>query len=296
MPTPVTRTGVEQFSAATGSQITIPTNSAFNSPNGTICFWMLANAPLPGLATRAQCFSTAALPTGAVIVLHDDGSIFWQGQNGSQNSFSAGYLPDGNWHHVAVTYGQTTSDTISIYIDGALSASTPVTNAWSWPLAQEIEIGKSHDSYWQRYDGDMDDFRIYNRVLTDTEISQIYASGALVDTSALMVQYTFSSAIYGQSLVWPYGTLISSPSVAPGATWTPVPGAVSPMPFRDNATDPVLPAGRHGVRGRLRLLIFLSEAAGKKFPAAFFHSNVPDGSIARGPEGSRAQLECWFSG
>jgi hypothetical protein len=237
-PTPVTRTGVEQFSAAAGSQITIPTNSDFNSASGTICFWMLANAPIPGPGSEGAILFDRRTTTGAVIVLHDDGSIFWQGQNGSQNSFSTGYLPDGNWHHVAVTYGQTTSDTISVYIDGALSASTPVTNAWSWPLTQEIEIGESHDSYWQRYDGDMDDFRIYNRVLTDTEISQIYASGALVDTSALKVQYTFDSAIYGQSLVWPYGTLISSPSVAPGAVWTPVPGALSPMPFE--TTQPTL--------------------------------------------------------
>ena len=105
-------------------------------------------------------------------------------------------------------------------------------------MDQEIEIGQSHDSYWKRLDGDMDDFRIYNRVLSDTEISQVYTSGALVDPAALKVQYTFNSAIYGQSLVWPYGTLISSPSVAPGATWTPVPGAVSPMPFE--TTQPTL--------------------------------------------------------
>jgi len=130
-----------------------------------------------------------------------------------------------------VTYGQTTNDTLTIYIDGVLSASNPVTSAWSWPLTQEIELGQSHDSYWKRFDGDMDDFRIYSRVLTDTEISQVYASGALVDTSALKVQYTFNKALYGQSLVWPFGTLLSSPVLGPAAVWTPVPGAVSPMPF-----------------------------------------------------------------
>jgi hypothetical protein len=238
VPTPVTRTGVELFSAATGSQITIPTNSAFNSPSGTICFWMLANAPLPGPGTEGAILFDRRTTNGTVIVLNDAGAIFWQGQAGAQNALTAGYLPDGNWHHVAVTYGQTTNDTIAIYIDGALSGSTPVANAWSWPMDQEIEIGQSHDSYWKRLDGDMDDFRIYNRVLSDTEISQVYTSGALVDPAALKVQYTFNSAIYGQSLVWPYGTLISSPSVAPGATWTPVPGAVSPMPFE--TTQPTL--------------------------------------------------------
>ena len=238
VPTPVTRVGVELFSAATGRQITIPTNSAFNSPSGTICFWMLANAPLPGPGTEGAILFDRRTTNGTVIVLNDAGAIFWQGQAGAQNALTAGYLPDGIWHHVAVTFGQTTSDTISIYIDGALSGSTPVTNAWSWPLDQEIEIGKSHDSYWKRYDGDMDDFRIYNRVLDASEINEIYTSGDLVDDTALRVQYTFNSAIYGQSLIWPYGTLLSSPSVSPGATWTPVPGAVSPMPFE--TTQPTL--------------------------------------------------------
>jgi len=230
-PTPVTRTGVEVFTAGTGSQITIPTNSDFNSASGTIGFWMLAGAPLPGPGTEGAMLFDRRTTNGTVIVLHDDGSIFWQGQGGAQNSFSTGYLPDGNWHYVAVTYGQTTNDSISIYIDGTLSASVGVTNGWSWPLTQEIEIGQSHDTYWQRFDGDMDDFRIYNRILTAGEINQIYTSGALVDTSALKVQYEFDAADYGQSLVWPFGTLLTSPVLGPAAVWTPVPGAVSPWPF-----------------------------------------------------------------
>ena len=228
---PVTRIGVEQFSAATGSQIIIPTNSDFNSASGTICFWMLANAPIPGPGTEGAILFDRRTTNGTVILLNDAGAILWQGQAGARNALATGYLPDGNWHHVAVTYGQSVDDTISIYIDAVLSASTPVTNGWSWPLAQQIEIGKSHDSYWKRFDGDMDDFRIYNRILTDTEIGQVYTNGALVETAALKVQYTFNSAIYGQSLVWPFGTLIRSPSLTPGAAWTPVSGAVSPMPF-----------------------------------------------------------------
>lgn len=230
--TPVTRTGVEQFSAAAGAQITIPTNADFNSPNGTICFWMAAGAPIPGPGNEAAMLFDRRTTLGTIIGLDDAGEISWQGQPGARNSVAGGYLPDNNWHHVAVTFGQTTSDTISIYVDGALVASTPVTNAWSWPLTQEIELGKSHDSYWKRYDGMMDDFRIYNRVLSGTEVQQVYANGAVVDSSALMVQYEFDAAIYGQSLVWPYGTLESSPVLGPAATWTPVPGALSPQPFQ----------------------------------------------------------------
>ena len=109
-------------------------------------FWMLNNTYTPGSGNEGAMLFDRRTSNGAVIVLNDAGAIFWQGQNGSQNSFATGYLPDGNWHHLAVTYGQTTSDSISVYIDGVLSLSTPVTNAWSWPATQEIELGRSHDS------------------------------------------------------------------------------------------------------------------------------------------------------
>ena len=240
--TPVTRTGVALFT--NNAQIVIPANTDFDSANGTICFWVQANAPIPGPGSEGAILFDRRTTNGAVIVLNDAGAIFWQGQNGSQNSFATGYVPDNNWHHVAVTYGQTTSDTIAIYIDGALSSSVAVTNGWSWPTTQEIEIGRSHDAYWKMLNGQMDDFRIYNRVLTDAEIATIAAPGTsdnLVDTGALKVRYNFDTTGGGQSLAWPAGSLQSSPTLGPTAVWTPVAGAVSPYPFLP--PPPVSPTG-----------------------------------------------------
>jgi hypothetical protein len=229
--TPVTRTGVAVFSESSSSQITTPDNADFDTTNGTVCFWLTAEAPLPGAGSEGAMLVDRRTTNGAVIVLHDDGSIFWQGQSGSANGFSGGYIPDGNWHHVAVTYGLTTNDTLSIYVDGQLAASTGVTNGWTWPTNQEIEIGVSHDSYWQKFDGQMDDFRIYKRILTATEVAQVYASDALVDTNSLAVRYNFDSATYGRSVAWPYGVLQTSPTLGPSAVWTTVTNAVSPYGY-----------------------------------------------------------------
>lgn len=229
-PVPVTRAGVAQFSAAAGSQISTDANTDFDSAYGTICFWMLAtNVPLPTPGNEGAMLFDRRTTVGAVIVLNDAGSIFWQGQPDAQHSFSAGYLPDGNWHHVAVTYGQAIGDSLAIYIDGVLAGSVPVTNAWSWPTAQPIELGQSWDTWWKRFDGFMDDFRFYNRVLTDVEIASVKSSDALVDTAALKVRYNFSTAAgVGQTITWPFGTLESSPALGPSALWTPVSGATAP--------------------------------------------------------------------
>jgi len=237
---PVTRNGVAVF--AGNSQITTPANPDFNDTNGTIIFWLQANAPLPGSGAEGAMLFDRRTTNGAVIVLHDDGSIFWQGQNGSQNAFSTGYVPDGNWHNIAVTYGQTTNDAITIYIDGAYSASVPVTNAWSWPSAQELEIGLSHDSYWMTFYGQMDDFRIYNRELSATEISTVYTSDALVDTSALKVRYNFDTAGVGTSLDWPVGALYSSPVLGAAAVWSTVTNAVPPYPLIAPGAPPSSPS------------------------------------------------------
>ncbi len=230
--TPRTRSGVQQFSTAVSSQIRIPADADFNSTTGTISFWMRFNgnvAGIPGPGAEAAMLMDRRTGSGTVITLNDAGAIFVQCSGGA-NSFSAGYLPDDLWHHVAVTYDQSASGLVAIYIDGALAASNPNTAAWAWPATQQIELGRSHDGYWKRYDGLMDDFRIYSRVLTEAEIGQVYASDALVDTAALKLRYDFGTPGIGYTITWPFGTLESAPTLNTGATWTPV-STSSPYPF-----------------------------------------------------------------
>jgi len=235
----VTRDGVAVFSG--NSQLAIPADTDFDSANGTIVFWLQANAPIPGPGNEGAMLFDRRTTNGVIIALYDDGAIHWQGQNGSQNAFAGGYVPDNNWHLIAVTYGQSVNDTLAIYVDGQLAGSTIVTNGWSWPTGQEIEIGRSHDSYWKALNGQMDDFRIYNRVLTDTEIGQIYTSDALVDTAALVVRYNFDTAGAGQSLSWPAGVLESSSALGSAALWTTISNAIPPYPFMPPA--PAAPTG-----------------------------------------------------
>jgi len=236
--TPVTRNGVAVFTG--GSQITSPGSTDFDSASGTLCFWVQANAPLPGPGAEAAMLFDRRTTNGAVVVLSDAGYIKVQCAGGA-NTFEPGsYIPDNNWHHVAVTYDQSVTGAIEVFIDGVSVGSQVNTTNWAWPTTQQLELGKSHDGYWRKLNGQMDDFRIYNRILTQPEIASIQASDALVDTSALMVRYNFGTAGEGKSLTWPIGALESSPTLNP-ASWTPVPNAVPPYPFLPPA--PLNPAG-----------------------------------------------------
>jgi hypothetical protein len=227
----VTRNGVAQFPS--GAQVAIPANPDFNSPTGTICFWMLTAVPPAGTGMMLVDRRTSA---GLVLVLDGTPSGGLNVQYTGNATFTAGgYVVDGNWHHVALTYDQSASGTVAVYVDGALVGSQVNTAAWSWPTTQPIELGRSHDTYWQAYNGQLDDVRSYNRVLTGAEIAVLGApatSDTLVDTTALTGRYNFGTAAgVGSSLSWPLGVLQTSPTLEPSATWTPVSGAVSPYPF-----------------------------------------------------------------
>jgi Concanavalin A-like lectin/glucanases superfamily/Immunoglobulin domain len=232
--TPVTRTGVQQFPQ--GRQIAIPANPDFNTTNGTICFWMLAPSPLAG---RGTILFDRRTSTGTLLYYDVNGTLYVQ-TAGGVNSFSGGtVVADGNWHHVALTYDQSSGGSLALYVDGNAVASQANSGAWIWPANQPIELGRSHDTYWQNYNGLMNDFRIYSRVLNATEIGTVYSSDALVDTSTLKVRYNFGTAAgVGSSLSWPVGVLQSSAALAP-ASWTSVSNVNNSLPFLQPSGLPV---------------------------------------------------------
>ncbi|HEY4414666.1 MAG TPA: LamG domain-containing protein, partial [Verrucomicrobiae bacterium] len=246
----VTRTGVEQFIMTNSSQITIPTDPDLQSTTGTISFWMNYNIAADGFALPGPGSESAMLfdwrtTSGTIIALNASGGIQFQATAGARFAGVSTVLPDGNWHHVAVTYDQSSNGVVAIYIDGVLDTQANNPNTWTWPTNGDIELGHSRDAYWKIYNGQMDDFRIYSRVLTAGEITTIgtaTTSDQLVDTSALKVRYNFDadSTTFGKSVVWPYGTLQSSSSLGSDAAWTSLTNAISPQPIIISPTVPAL--------------------------------------------------------
>src|SRR4030095_8216902 len=106
----------------------------------------------------------------------DNGTIFVQAERNGQrvNTFATqATVNDGQWHHVAYVYDQSDTGGIRIYVDGTSSGFQTNSAAWVWPVAQELELGLSHDGYWFAFEGALDDFRFYNRELSAAEITQI---------------------------------------------------------------------------------------------------------------------------
>ncbi len=184
-PSPLKRTGVLNFVGTENDQLSLPVNNtalntAFNVPASTVMFWMKANPPTGAGNSGAMLWDRRAgtgIGVGIVIVQQDDGNIVLQSQGNFCSMVGTINVSDNQWHHIAVTLNTNAGETVTLYVDGQPAGSTVNTGTWGWATNQAVEMGRSHDPYWKRYTGLMDDTRFYNRNLTPTEIADI-AAGA----------------------------------------------------------------------------------------------------------------------
>ncbi|HSI21374.1 MAG TPA: LamG domain-containing protein, partial [Verrucomicrobiae bacterium] len=140
----------------------------------------------------------------------------------------AGYN-DGAWHHLALTFDRSSS--AILYIDNAVvtsSSSRPLIGVNMVPSATLTMAANS--TYGSPLNGVLDDPRIYSRVLTAEEISQLFSRNGISE-AGLVGQWKFDeSSCEGASPCYvrdtsPYGnsgTLLDNGSNGDGATTGPL--------------------------------------------------------------------------
>jgi hypothetical protein len=94
-----------------------------------------------------------------------------QSRYGYTLNYSKGTPDSATWHHGAITYGE---GIMNIYLDGALDTIISVApHLTQFKQSANLEIGFC--SLGGRYIGKLDDIRVYNRVLSQTEINTIFS-------------------------------------------------------------------------------------------------------------------------
>jgi Leucine-rich repeat (LRR) protein len=95
------------------------------------------------------------------------------GGGGEDQANATEALPTG-WHHVTVTINAA-SMTYSLYLDGQLKAASTATRYTPSSLGNTTQnwLGRSQYVADPYFNGSLDDFRIYNRVLSPTEVAQL---------------------------------------------------------------------------------------------------------------------------
>jgi hypothetical protein len=235
-----TRTGVMSFIAEQTNGITLANSTSLETTNGTVTFWMESSGTdenSSGNNGAAIYGSTTggSTPTEFLIDQDDSGTITFSAPGGGNISSSSGHVSDGKWHFVAVSFDNSQNGFADIYIDGTLSATNGNAQAWTWPSAP-VEIGYTSDpGIWRNYNGVLDDVRYYSVILSGSQLSTIFASGnsgALADPADLQLQFNFTAAPGGASVItWGDATAVLQTSTSLNGGWTDVVGAVSPYTY-----------------------------------------------------------------
>jgi hypothetical protein len=229
-----TRNGVMQFTStnATG-QITGFGYPSLGSTNGTIMFWMRTGPADTTTGSEGAIVFDWRSSSGLAIAQHDTNNgdaVFIQAQNNYNHFNSVASPSDNKWHHIAITYDQGPTGFVMLFFDGAFDSTALNSSAWSWPVGNMLELGRDtmyDGGYWETFNGALDDFRMYNRILTTNEIDQAMG-GAIVDASALQIRYNFNTAPGGYAVTWPYGSLMSTPAIT--NSFSTISNVTSPFP------------------------------------------------------------------
>jgi len=114
------------------------------------------------------------------LVLDQDGAVqLLQGKSQTSGEyFSATVLPsnsvvNGNWHHIVVTRDMTTNE-IKGYLDGQLKSTVTYTdNSSYYPPVATTSTVKVGSGYISEYNGEIDNVKIYGRILELEEIEVV---------------------------------------------------------------------------------------------------------------------------
>ncbi len=100
-------------------------------------------------------------------------ATYWYGWNSQGYHYSnPNSVPIGKWSHVAVTWDQTNG--VTFYIDGVKDKNIP--NSGTGQSINWVRIGREHST--RRFNGAIDEVRIYEQSLTSAQIKKLYVEGA----------------------------------------------------------------------------------------------------------------------
>ena len=158
------------------SYMTIPTIGKTRTQS--FSFWFRTNTT----STSALLSSNVGTSTNkGVVILMDSGSnvgkirLQTSGGTGSVNfeRTSVAYN-DGQWHHLVAAYDCTSAgDNTFLYIDGLLILDFN-SNQWSSGTStNDVHIGANNTSGAESFKGQIDQFRVYNAVLTASQVTEL---------------------------------------------------------------------------------------------------------------------------
>lgn len=194
----------------TSGKITVPNNSALETNDQTIEFWVKPDYTSetfnPGLIGMRD-------GSGLRYSIHMGNNRDFIGVWNGTDFFIASYsFTQGTWYHVAVVMN---SSTTQFYVNGYLIGSSNYTH--SSVTGKDLTIGQS--GVGEELNGEMDEIRIWNDVRTAQEISANYRKELTGSQSGLVAYYRLNEGSGTTTRNWVQNG-VGDGTLATGTAWT----------------------------------------------------------------------------
>lgn len=182
----------------------------FTSENFSISFWFKANT----LETLNLISRGRDSNDGWEIILRNDGRIWFRTNQASASqatTTNTGTFSTNTWYQIIITRN---GADVKIYVNGVDTTDNPVSHTNPLTSSRDLTFGFG-DSYSDYFDGIIDEIRIFNDVLNQSEVTYSFIHMRPMDTTNLVGWWRFDELTgilaYDSSGNGNTGTLTNSP-------------------------------------------------------------------------------------
>jgi len=135
-------------------------------------------------------FAYGAPKTSSAMLVGQNGTTLYGGGFGDDLKVGS-FWKANTWHHICLTYDGTTA---RLYGNGKLL----VSGAKNWDLILTVAAIGRQVSGLEYWNGSIDDVRLYNKALSDTEVAALAVSSTAATATSAAVSVDASSALVGE--------------------------------------------------------------------------------------------------
>ena len=152
-----------------------PSNFPSGNASYTISVWVRPTAAACEAAAPISCWGRGVNFGLSYLRFENVGELRFSNYSEDLSVTGLGNLADGAWHHIVATYDAEGNRTKKVYVDGELKA----TKTWAATLKiandRPLRLGRKFDNSSAPYEGDMDEFMIFDYAWTAQEAADEYA-------------------------------------------------------------------------------------------------------------------------
>jgi gliding motility-associated-like protein len=180
------------FSGSSLSYVELPNNTLLKPTNAlSISAWIKTNSLSEQIIAFTRNPGTTNFGAYTLMMSQSGGALVFRGYKETGNPGGTSFVSStttvavNTWYHVVFTV----DNSLSIYVNGSLQASTTTTVNFTYNTTKNVYLGGTNETFNLPFNGTIDNVRFYNKILTSTEVSMLYSTDPACATPATALSF-----------------------------------------------------------------------------------------------------------